>query len=198
MERKGRRKDRPRRRSSLLEQVNRNAAGIDCGSAEHYVAVPVDRDPEPVRHFKTFTANLHQLANWLVSCRIETVAMESTGVYWIPVYEILVARGIEVLLVNARHLKNTPGRKSDVTDCEWLRELHSVGLLRGSFRPDEEIVTLRSYLRHRETLVQNAATAITRMQKGPRADEPAAAHRHQGHHGNDGFGDHPRHRQRPN
>jgi transposase len=165
MEGKARRTHRNPKGPSLLERVNHNAAGIDCGSAEHYVAVPVDRDAEPVRHFRTFTAELHRLADWLVSCRIKTVAMESTGVYWIPVYEILVARGIEVLLVNARHLKNTPGRKSDVTDCEWLRELHSVGLLRGSFRPDEEIVTLRSYLRHRDTLVQSAATAITRMQK---------------------------------
>lgn len=165
MEGKARRTQRTRKGPSLLERINHNAAGIDCGSAEHYVAVPVDRDPESVRRFKTFTADLHRLADWLVSCRIETVAMEATGVYWIPIYEILVACGIEVFLVNARHVKNVPGRKSDVTDCEWLRELHSVGLLRGSFRPDQEIVALRSYLRHRETLVQNASTAITRMQK---------------------------------
>jgi transposase len=165
MEGKARSNNRPRKRPSLLERVNPNAADIDCGSAEHYVAVPQDRDGESVRRFKTFTADLHRLADWLVSCRIKTVAIESTSVYWIPIYEILVARGIEVVLVNARHLKNAPGRKSDVTDCEWLRDLHSVGLLRGSFRPDEEIVRLRSYLRHRETLVQNAATTIARMQK---------------------------------
>jgi transposase len=131
----------------------------------HYVAVPADRDPEPVRCFKTFTDDLHRLADWLVACDVKTVAMEATGVYWIPIYEILEARGLEVLLVNARHVKNVPGRKSDVSDCEWLRELHSVGLLRGSFRPAAEIAALRSYLRHRETLIQSAATTINRMQK---------------------------------
>lgn len=157
--------NRARRSPSLLERVNPNAAGIDCGSAEHYVAVPYDRDPQPVRSFKTFTAELHRLADWLVGCGIKTVAMEATGVYWIPIYEILEARGLEVLLVNARHVKNVPGRKSDVSDCEWLQELHSVGLLRGSFRPAGEIVALRGYLRHRETLVQSAATAVNRMQK---------------------------------
>jgi hypothetical protein len=131
----------------------------------HYVAVPPDRDPEPVRSFKTFTSDLERLADWLVACGVKTVAMEATGVYWIPIYEILEARGLEVLLVNARHVKNVPGRKSDVTDCEWLQELHSVGLLRGSFRPVAEIAALRSYLRHRETLIQSAATTINRMQK---------------------------------
>lgn len=156
---------RVRRSRPLLERVNPNAAGLDCGSAEHYVAVPPDRDPEPVRRFKTFTDDLHRLADWLVACGIKTVAMEATGVYWIPIYEILEERGLEVLLVNARHVKNVPGRKSDVSDCEWLRDLHSVGLLRGSFRPKAEIVALRSYLRHRETLVQGAATMINRMQK---------------------------------
>jgi len=157
---KGARRSRP-----LLERVNPNAAGIDCGSEMHYVAVPTDRDPEPVRCFKTFTGDLHQLADWVVSRGVKTVAMEATGVYWIPVYEILEARGLEVLLVNARHVKNVPGRKSDVSDCEWLQELHSVGLLRGSFRPIAEIAALRSYVRHRETLVESAATTINRMQK---------------------------------
>jgi transposase len=161
-ESRGNRKGRSR---SLLERVNPNAAGIDCGSAMHYVSVPPDRDPEPVRCFKTFTEDLHALADWLVGCGVKTVAMEATGVYWIPIYEILEARGVEVVLVNARHVKNVPGRKSDVTDCEWLRELHSVGLLRGSFRPAAEMAALRSYIRHRETLVQNAATTINRMQK---------------------------------
>jgi transposase len=149
----------------LLERVNPNAAGIDCGSAMHYVAVPPDRDPEAVRCFKTFTEDLNRLADWLVVCGVKTVAMEATGVYWIPIYEILEARGLEVLLVNAQHVKNVPGRKSDVSDCEWLQELHSVGLLRGSFRPTAEIAALRSYLRHRETLIQSAATTINRMQK---------------------------------
>jgi transposase len=150
---------------SLLERINPNAAGIDCGSAEHYVAVPPDRDPNPVRAFKSFTDDLHRLADWLLACGVTTVAMEATGVYWIPLYEVLEARGLEAVLVNARHVKNVPGRKSDVTDCEWLRELHSVGLLRGSFRPTAAIASLRAYLRHRETLVQSAATHIQRMQK---------------------------------
>jgi transposase len=150
---------------SLLERINPNAAGIDCGSAEHYVAVPADRDPNPIRAFRTFTSDLHRLANWLCACGVTTVAMEATGVYWIPIYEILEARGIEVVLVNARHVKHVPGRKSDVMDCEWLRELHSVGLLRGSFRPAAAIAALRGYVRHRETIVQTTTTTVQRMQK---------------------------------
>ena len=150
---------------SLLERINPSAAGIDCGSAEHYVAVPPDRDATCVRSFKAFTEDLHKLADWLVSCRITTVAMEATGVYWIPLYEILEERKIVVVLVNARHVKNVPGRKSDVSDCEWLRDLHSVGLLRGSFRPVAEITALRAYLRHRETLIQGTTTHIQRIQK---------------------------------
>ena len=143
---------------SLLARINPNAAGIDCGAAEHYVAVPADRDATPVRSFKTFTADLHRLADWLTACGVTTVAMESTGVYWIPLYEILEARGLDVVLVNARHVKNVPGRKSDVVDCQWLQQLQSVGLLRGSFRPTAAIAALRASLRHRETLVQSAAT----------------------------------------
>ena len=150
---------------SLLKRINRHAAGIDCGSETHFVAVPAERDHEPVRSFKTFTADLHRLADWLEACKIKTVAMESTGVYWIPIFEILEARGFEVVLVNSRHIKNVPGRKTDVLDCQWIQELHSVGLLRGSFRPAAEIATLRAYLRHREKLVQAAATHIHRMQK---------------------------------
>ena len=150
---------------SLLERIQPNAAGIDCGSEQHYVAVPSDRDPEPVRSFKTFTADLHRLADWLAACGIETVAMESTGVYWIPIYEILEERGLEVVLVNARHVKNVPGRKSDVLDCQWIQLLHSVGLLRGSFRPAAEIAALRAYLRHRDKLIQGASSHIQRMQK---------------------------------
>jgi transposase len=155
----------PRVSPSVLERININVAGIDCGSAEHFVAVPPDRDPTPVQSFKTFTGDLHRLADWLTTCRVRSVAMEATGVYWIPLYEILEARGFDVVLVNARHVKNVPGRKSDVLDCEWLRELHSVGLLRGSFRPVDSIVALRAYLRHRETLVQSAGMHIQRMQK---------------------------------
>jgi transposase len=150
---------------SLLERIQPDAAGIDCGQNSHFVAVAPDRDPQPVRKFRTFTADLHRLADWLVQCGVKTVAMESTGVYWIPLYEILEQRGLEVLLVNARDVHNVRGRKSDVTDCEWLRELHSVGLLRASFRPAATIVPLRSFLRQRETLVAEVATRIHRMQK---------------------------------
>ena len=129
------------------------------------MAVPSDRDSEPVRKHRTFTAELYRLADWLAQCGVKTVAMESTGVYSIPLYEILEQRGFEVLLVNARDVHNVRGRKSDVKDCEWLRELHSVGLLRASFRPAAAIVPLRSYMRQRETLVEEAATRIQRMQK---------------------------------
>ena len=156
---------KPRVSPSVLDRINPNAAGIDCGSAEHFVAVPPDRDPVPVQSFPTFTGDLMRLADWLVACRVTSVAMEATGVYWIPIFEILEARGIEVLLVNARHLKNVAGRKTDVSDCEWIRELHSVGLLHGSFRPTEGIVALRAYLRHRQTLIEIAGTCTQRMQK---------------------------------
>jgi transposase len=155
----------PRRSSSVLERLNPNAAGIDCGSAAHFVAVPPDRDGTPVRSFATVTGDLYRLAEWLTACRVTHVAMEATGVYWIPVFEILEARGFQVILVNARHVKNVPGRKSDVSDCEWLRDLHIVGLLRGSFRPTAAIVTLRTYLRHRAALVESASTYIQRLQK---------------------------------
>lgn len=150
---------------SMLERINLNAAGIDCGSTDHFVAVPPDRDSDPVRSFRTFTGDLHRLADWLTACGITSVAMEATGVYWIPVYEILERRGFDVILVNARHIKNVPGRKSDVRDCEWIRDLHSVGLLRGSFRPEDQIVALRGFVRHRETLVQSTSEIIQRMQK---------------------------------
>ena len=156
---------KPRVSRTVLDQINPHAAGIDCGSAEHYVAVPPDRDPTPVQRFGTFTADLHRLADWLTTCGVTSVAMEATGVYWMPVSQLLEARGVEVLLVKARHVKNVPGRKSDVSDCEWLRELHSVGLLRGSFRPTAAMVTLRTYLRHRQTLIEAASTYIQRMQK---------------------------------
>ncbi len=156
---------KPRVSRSVLDRINPHAAGIDCGSGEHYVAVPPDRSRSAVQSFKTFTADLLRLADWLSACGVTSVAMEATGVYWIPIYEILEVRGIDVLLVNARHIKNVPGRKSDVSDCEWLRELHSVGLLRGSFRPTEAIVALRAYVRHRQGLVESAATYVHRMQK---------------------------------
>lgn len=165
MPRPRRRSPKPRVSPSVLDRINPNAAGIDCGSAEHFVAVPPDRDATPVRSFATFTGDLYRLAEWLTACRVTSVAMEATGVYWIPLYEILKARGFTVLLVNARHVKNVPGRKSDVSDCEWLRDLHIVGLLRGSFRPAEGIVALRAYLRHRTSLIESAGAHVQRMQK---------------------------------
>jgi transposase len=148
-----------------FDTLNPNAAGIDCGSAHHYVAVPTDRDDNPVRVFRSFTADLHQLADWLIQCHIDTVAIESTGVYWIPLFDILSERGLTVIIVNARHVKSVPGRKTDVVDCQWLQQLHTFGLLRGSFRPDLEITQLRAYVRQRDTLVQSAADQTRRMQK---------------------------------
>jgi transposase len=142
-----------------------NAAGVDIGATEIYVAVPTDRDPQPVRHFGTFTRELEQLADWLKQCGIETVAMESTGVFWIPLFQILEDRGFRVCLVNARHVKNVPGRKTDVADCQWLQYLHAVGLLRASHRPPQTICALRSLWRHRESLVQMAAVHIQHVQK---------------------------------
>jgi transposase len=149
----------------MLHCLNPNAAGVDVGATEIYIAVPVDRDPQPVRHFSTFTEDLHAAADWLKACNIETVAMESTGVYWIPFFQILEARGFTVLLVNARHVKNVPGRKSDVSDCQGLQYLHSVGLLRGSFRPEQAVCTVRSILRHRDSLVQMVSSHVQHMQK---------------------------------
>jgi transposase len=162
---KSQRKAQRRVWTPLLERIQPNAAGIDCGAQEHYVAVPADRDHQPVQAFRTFTAELKQLADWLAQCRITTVAMESTGVYWIPLYEILEERGFEVVLVNARHLHNVRGRKSDVSDCQWLQQLHSVGLLSPSFRPSAALVPLRAYLRQRQTLSEEGATHILRMHK---------------------------------
>jgi len=148
-----------------LHCLNPNAAGVDVGATEIYIAVPVDRDPQAVRCFSTFTEDLHAAAKWLKTCKIETVAMESTGVYWIPFFQILEAQGFTVFLVNARHVKNVPGRKSDVSDCQWLQYLHSVGLLRGSFRPEQAVCTVRSILRHRDSLVQMASSHVQHMQK---------------------------------
>jgi transposase len=142
-----------------------DAAGIDIGATHVFAALPPDRAPEPVRVFETFTEDLYELAAWLKEHRIATVAMESTGVYWIPVFQVLETCGIEVILVNAHHAKNVPGRKSDVSDCQWLQYLHAVGLLRGSFRPPDEICAVRTLLRHRSTLVAQAATHVQHMQK---------------------------------
>jgi len=162
---KRKQKQTPRTQVNALEQIHLNAAGIDIGAEEVYVAVPPDRDEQSVRSFPTFTADLHRLADWLEQCGIDTVAMEATGVYWIPLYEILEARGFQVYLVNARHLKNVHGRKSDVLDCQWIQQLHTYGLLSASFRPPEQIVAIRSLVRHREMLVQYRSAHIQHMQK---------------------------------
>jgi transposase len=145
--------------------LNGDAAGIDIGATSHFVAVPADRDEQPVREFPAFTADLERLADWLKQCGIRTVAMESTGVYWIPLFELLESRGFEVLLVNAHHVKNVPGRKTDVLDCQWLQQLHSFGLLRGAFRPEESMCVLRAYLRQRANLVRYAGMHVQHMQK---------------------------------
>jgi len=155
----------PTRVRRRLTIVNEDAAGLDVGATFHVVAIPGDRDAEPVRTFQSFTADLHALADWLQSVGIRTIAMESTGVYWIPVYEILEQRGFEVLLVNARDTRNVPGRKTDVNDAQWLQQLHQHGLLRGSFRPRPDVARLRAYLRHRERLLDYAASHIQHMQK---------------------------------
>jgi transposase len=148
-----------------LEHINKMAAGIDIGSKSHFVAVPVGCDEVCVREFQSFTSELHVLANWLKACNIETVAMESTGVYWIPLYELLESKGFEVKLVDARHVKNVSGRKTDVLDCQWLQQLHSYGLLNGAFRPNEQVCTLRVYLRQRNMLIQAASKHILHIQK---------------------------------
>jgi len=149
----------------MVPQLEPNAAGVDIGATEIYVAVPPGRDERTVRRFETFTDGLIAAADWLERCGATTVAMESTGVYWIPLFQILEARGIRVCLVNARYAKHVPGRKTDVCDCQWLQYLHSVGLLRASFRPEQEICAVRSVMRHRESLVEMAAVHLQHMQK---------------------------------
>src|SRR5215475_7710750 len=148
-----------------LEVVHPHAAGIDIGNESHYVAVPPTRDSQPVRHFGCTTVELKGMAEWLKQCGIRTVAMQSTGVYWIAVYDILEATGLDVYLVNARDTKNLPGRKSDVQESQWLMKLHTYGLLRNSFRPSQEIRTMRTYWRQRNDLVRTAGRHIQRMQK---------------------------------
>ena len=142
-----------------------HAAGIDIGAREVYVAVPPGADPRPVRCFDTFTEDLLAVRDWLQACGVHSIALESTGVYWIPLYQILAAAGLDVVLVNARHCKNLPGRKTDVQDCQWLQYLHSVGLLRPSFRPAEQVCAVRSILRHRDSLVQGAARCVNHLHK---------------------------------
>ena len=148
-----------------LPVINPNAAGIDIGASFHVVAIPPDRGDESVRTFKAFTGDIEQMADWLVQQGITTVAMESTGIYWVAVYEILEQRGIEAVLSNARDTRSVPGRKTDVNDAQWIQSLHACGLLRASFRPNSLIVELRSYLRVRERLLDYAAAHIRHMQK---------------------------------
>jgi len=161
------RRNSDKKRRQVLEITNPDAAGIDLGACVHYVAVPSGRDPdgEDVRNFQSHTPDLKVMAAWLLKCGIKTVAMESTGVYWVPVFEILEEAGLEVNLIHAAHLKGVPGRKSDVLDCQWIQELHSYGLLRACFRPGAEIVCLRTLVRHRNNLVSSASRQILLMQK---------------------------------
>lgn len=154
-----------RKHPSGLPIIHPHAAGIDVGSEEHWVAAPSDRDDTSIRRFSCFTADLHEMARWLKARGITTIAMEATGVYWIPLFQVLDSHGFEVKVVNARHVKNVPGRKTDVEDARWIQRLHSCGLLAGSFRPDDEICVLRSYWRHRQNLVTSASASIQHIQK---------------------------------
>ena len=148
-----------------LEIVHPDAAGIDVGGSEHWVAIGPDRDPEPVRRFGCFTADVREMGRWLVEKGVRSVAMQSTGVYWMPVFEVLEQQGLEVYLVNAQHTKNVPGRKSDVQECQWLLKLHAFGLLNNSFQPTDEIRIARTLWRQRSNLVAEASSMIQRMQK---------------------------------
>ena len=151
--------------AGALSQVNLNAAGIDVGASSHFVAVPQERAEHPVREFGAYTVDLYHLADWLTECGVETVAMESTGVYWIPLFGVLEERGFAVMLVDPRKLKSVPGRKTDVADSQWLQQLHTYGLLASAFRPDGQIRQLRSYLRQRSMLIEYASHHIQHMQK---------------------------------
>ena len=160
-------KKRKLKDSKGLKKLRPDSAGIDIGADEIWVAVPDGRDDQEqdIRSFQTFTCDLHRLARWLKDCRVNTVAMESTGVYWIPLFQILEEAGIEVFLVNAQHVKNVPGRKSDIQDCQWLQYLHSVGLLSASHRPEQAVCSIRSILRHRDNLVKIASMHTQHIQK---------------------------------
>ena len=149
----------------MSEIVNPNAAGIDISTKEHYVAVSEGHSKEDVRCFQSFTEDLHELARWLQECKVETIAMESTGVYWYHLYTVLLDYGFEVYLVNAYHVKNVPGRKSDISDARWLQKLHSFGLLNGCFQPDNPTRSLRNYVRQRKQLIEQISREVQRMQK---------------------------------
>jgi len=163
--RKGRKLPKKTASFNSLKQINLDAAGLDIGAFEIYACVPEGRDKKNVQIYKTFTADLNDLADWLGQCGIKTVAMESTGVYWIPIYEILDNRGFDVNLINARQIKNVPGKKTDIIDCQWIQQLHTYGLLSSSFRPEEDMCALRSLVRQREMLVKYRSFHIQHIQK---------------------------------
>ena len=159
---------KPIRPAKSMPMIHPHAAGIDVGATMHTVCVPEDAVPageSPVRQYKAFTGDLDHLVEWLQACKVKTVAMESTGVYWIPLYQKLEAAGLEVIVCNARHMKNVPGRKTDLLDCQWVQQLHSYGLLRGSFRPSDDICCLRTYLRHRDNLIAGCGEQLQHMQR---------------------------------
>ena len=158
-------RDKSSAKPAELSQLNLNSAGIDVGATSHFVAVPADRAEQPVQEFEAFTADLYRLADWLTECGVETVVMESTGVYWIPLFGVLEERDFQVMLVDPRRIKNVPGRKTGVRDCQWLQQLHTHGLLSGALRPEAEIRRLRSYLRQRAMLVEYASHHIQHMHK---------------------------------
>jgi len=165
---KAKRSAKPIRPAKSMPMIHPHAAGIDVGATMHTVCVPEDAVPpgeSPVRQYKAFTGDLDQLVEWLQACKVKTVAMESTGVYWIPLYQKLEAAGLEVIVCNARHMKNVPGRKTDLLDCQWVQQLHSYGLLRGSFRPSDDICCLRTYLRHRDNLIAGCGEQLQHMQR---------------------------------
>ena len=160
----------PRKRTRLPQPetpsvFQPHAAGIDIGAREIYVAVPADRDAHPVRKCGTFTSDLQQMAEWLVSCGITTAAMESTGVYWIPVYDVLEQHGIQVCLVHPRNMKNVPGKRTDLHECQWIQHLHAMGLWHAAFRPEGEVCAVRALMRHRNDLVQMASPQVQPMQQ---------------------------------
>ena len=188
---------KPGESRAALTITHPNAAGIDIGNAfPAGVAVPPDRDDEPVREFPSFTVDLDAIADWLAACRVDTVAMESTGVYWIPLFELLESRGFTVLLVNARHVKNVSGRKSDVLDCQWLQQLMTYSLVSGAFRPAEQVCVLRALWRQRGMLLKTQARQVQHMQKALRPDERATGQCHLRRGGRDGSEDPARHRGR--
>ena len=159
------RQRRGRQLPKHLEVLHPDAAGIDIGAEHHYVSIPEDRGQETVRRFGCYTPQLEEMAQWLTRCGVKTVVMEATGVYWVPVFRVLESHGLQVLLVNPRHVKYVPGRKTDVADCQWLRQLHTFGLLRGAFVPPQDVAAMRTYWRQRKDLVEAASREILHMQK---------------------------------